>query len=289
MEQITRNVYTETKIRGCNPSIVFTSEGAVFIDTAQWITTLLEMREFAHQRGPIRYLINTESHIDHIFGNHWFANECPVIGHEKLKDTFWKIPASFNMTTYAYSVDVIQRQDPKGLPLMPSESEYIVNPPSITFSERMSFRLGQHTFELFYTPGHSDSNISVFVPEEKVLFVGDTVFSHCQTWLHTCDPDALFESLRFLSSLDADYVVPGHGPVVTKDYFYEQAAVVYEWLEAVAYGMAKGWSREECAQRISFAERCPVDIGQEEVMEYIQTANARVVYDYLSRKAGTVK
>ena len=135
------------------------------------------------------------------------------------------------MTTYAYSLDVIQRQDPKGLEKMPSESEYIVNPPSITFSDRMTFTLGKHTFELYYTPGHSDANISVFVPEEKVVFVGDTVFSECQTWLHTCDPDALFESLRFLQTLDADYVVPGHGPVVTKDYLYKQAAVLYEWLE----------------------------------------------------------
>ena len=32
MQQITKNVFTETEIRGCNPSIVFTSEGAVFIE-----------------------------------------------------------------------------------------------------------------------------------------------------------------------------------------------------------------------------------------------------------------
>ena len=91
MEMLTPNVYTETKIRGCNPSIVFTSEGSVFIDTAQWLSTLLEMREFAKKRGPIKYLINTEGHIDHIFGNHWFAGESLVIGHEKLKDIFWTV------------------------------------------------------------------------------------------------------------------------------------------------------------------------------------------------------
>ncbi len=284
MKQLTKNVYTETKIRGCNPSIVFTDEGSVFIDTAQWITTLLEMREFALKRGPIKYLINTESHIDHIFGNHWFAGECPVIGHETLKDTFWKIPPSFNMTTYDYSVDVLQRQDPAGLRLMPAEADYIVNPPSITFNDRMTFKLGKHTFDLFHTPGHSSANISVYVPEEKVIFVGDTVFSGCQTWLHSADPDDLFRSLKLIQSLDVDYIVPGHGEVVDKKYLYEQAAVVYDWLGAIAHGMAKGWSREECAARINFADYAPVDIGQEEVMDYIQTANARVCFDYLSAK-----
>jgi cyclase len=284
MQQVTKNVYTETKIRGCNPSIVLTEEGSVFIDTAQWISTLLEMRKFALERGPIKYLINTESHIDHIFGNHWFAGECPVIGHEKIKDTFWKIPESFNMTTYDYSLDVIRRQDPDMLGEMPSEKEYIINPPSITFSDRMTFKLGKHTFELYYTPGHSDANISVYVPEERVVFVGDTVFADCQIWFHSCNPDELFDSMRFLLTLDVDYIVPGHGPVVTKEYLYKQAAFIYEWLSAVGYGIARGWSKEECVERISFADRYPVDIGQEDAMDYIQTANVRVIYDYLSRK-----
>ncbi|MGI6331211.1 MAG: MBL fold metallo-hydrolase [Zhaonellaceae bacterium] len=284
MEKLTNNVYTETKIRGCNPSIVLTREGSVFIDTAQLITPLLEMREFALKQGPIKALINTESHIDHIFGNHWFAGECPVIGHKNILETFWKIPAAFNMTTYDYSLDIIKRQDPQGLPFMPKEEDYIVNPPNVTFSDQMTFRLGDHTFELYYTPGHSDANISVYVPEERVVFVGDTIFSECQIWFHTCDPDALFNTFHFLSSLDVDYIVPGHGPVVSKEYIKEQTGFIYEWLSAVAYGIGKGWSKEECVERISFADRCPVDIGQADAMDYIQQANVRVLYDYLMSK-----
>jgi len=284
MEKLTNNVYTETKIRGCNPSIVLTREGSVFIDTAQLITPLLEMREFALKQGPIKALINTESHIDHIFGNHWFAGECPVIGHKNILDTFWKIPAAFNMTTYDYSLDIIKRQDPQGLPFMPKEEDYIVNPPNVTFTDQMTFRLGDHTFQLYYAPGHSDANISVYVPEERVVFVGDTIFSECQIWFHTCDPDALFDTFHFLSSLDVDYIVPGHGPVVVKEYIKKQTGFIYEWLSAVAYGISKGWSKEECVERISFADRCPVDIGQADAMDYIQQANVRVLYDYLMNK-----
>ena len=105
MEQVTANVYTETNIRGCDPSIVFTSDGAVFIDTAQLLTKLLEMRDFAKKRGPIKYLINTESHIDHIFGNHWFANESLVIGHEALNDLFW-INVAAERDCYDESIDI---------------------------------------------------------------------------------------------------------------------------------------------------------------------------------------
>lgn len=282
MERVTNNVYTNTKIRGCNPSIVFTKEGSVFIDTAQWITTLLEMKEFALQRGPIRYVINTEPHIDHIFGNHWFAGVCPVIGHERLNEMFWKV-ADWD-DCYDYSLDVIKRQDAGALHLMPSKEEYIVNRPQITFSENMSFKLGEHTFNLYYTPGHSPSQICVHVPEEKVAFVGDTVFSGCQTWLHSADIDLLLKSLKFIGTLDADYIVPGHGPVVGKDYLKVQATFIYEWITAVGLGITKGWTLDECIARINFRDRCPVDIGQEEMMEYIQRTNVIKCYKYLTEK-----
>jgi glyoxylase-like metal-dependent hydrolase (beta-lactamase superfamily II) len=280
LEQVTKNVFTTTKIRGCNPSIVFTKEGSVFIDTAQWLTTLLEMKEFALQKGPIRYLINTEAHIDHIFGNHWFAGVCPVIGHEKLHEIFWQVPGDMN--AYDYSVDVIKRQDPGALHLMPSQKDYVFNPPSITFSDRMSFKLGDHTFKLYFTPGHSPSQICVHVPEERVVFVGDTIFANCQMWLHSGDIDQLVASLKFLGTLDVDHIVPGHGPVVTKDYLNVQLGFIYEWIGAVAAGISKGWSQDECIERINFKSRYPVDIGQDESMDYIQRTNVIKCYKYIT-------
>lgn len=286
MQQLTPNVFTETEIRGCNPSIVFTSEGSVFIDTAQWISTLLEMREFAKKRGPIKYLINTESHIDHIFGNHWFANESVVIGHENIAKSFWKIPPAFNMTTYDYSVDVIARQDPEALPLMPKEEDYILNMPQITFKDRMTLKLGDHTFELYYAPGHSDANIIIHVPEERCAFVGDTIFNKCQLWLHSAMPDELFKTLDFLATLDVDYIVPGHGPVCGKEVIYENKQLLYDWFSAVSEGIAKGWDVEECVKHISFADRFPMDLGQEDVMDYVQEYNVRVAYKYLTDQLG---
>jgi cyclase len=286
MQKLTPNVYTETEIRGCNPSIVLTKEGSVFIDTAQWVTTLLEMMDFARKQGPIKYLINTESHIDHIFGNHWFAGVAPVIGHEKLAETFWKIPPAFKQETYDYSLDIIRRQDPEGLKDMPSKEEYIVNPPQITFSDKMTFRLGDHTFKLYYAPGHSDANLIVYVPEERTAFVGDTIFKDCQIWFHSMLPDELMKTLNFLDTLDVDYIVPGHGPVCDKSAIYENKQFIYDWFSAVSEGIAKGWSKDECVERINFADRCPVDIGQADAMDYIQTHNVMVVYDYLTDKLG---
>ena len=279
MEQITPNVFTETKIRGCNPGIVFTSEGAVFIDNAQILTYFLEMFEFAKSRGPIKYLINTEPHIDHIFANHWFHGVCPVVGHELIERDFFLVPGT--MDGYDYSVDVLTRQDPEGLQHMPSRADYVINPPQITFSERMTLKVGEHHFHLHHTPGHADSQIAVHVPEERVVFVGDTVFSDCQIWLHSADIPALLKSLEFIKTLDVDHIIPGHGPVVTMEYIDQQIAFIQEWIDAVDAGKKKGWSVDECIKNIDFSERCPVDIGQAEMMEYIQRTNVQKCYALL--------
>ena len=70
-----------------------------------------------------------------------------------------------------------------------------------------------------------------------------------------------------------------------KECIVENKQFLYAWLAAVGEGIEKGWSKEECVERISFADRCLMDIGQPECMEYVQTNNVRKCYDYLMRKA----
>jgi cyclase len=58
--------------------------------------------------------------------------------------------------------------------------------------------------------------------------------------------------------------------------------MLLEWEAAVAAAVAKGWSREETVERVNFAERYPVDVGQEYMMDHIQTLNAASLYDKLT-------
>ena len=61
-----------------------------------------------------------------------------------------------------------------------------------------------------------------------------------------------------------------------------QRATLLEWTSAVAVAVANGWSREETVARVTFADRCPVDIGQGHMMQYIQTLNAGSLWDKLT-------
>jgi cyclase len=282
MQQVTRNVWTDTTLRGCNPSFVTTSDGVVVIDTPQLPTKAVAMRQEAESHGPIRYLVNTEHHVDHIFGNHWFRGAGTVVHHQGVHDRFMVVFP--DLDPFDYALEAIPTDDPDGAALVPDRETYYahLNRYGIVFTGDLTLHVGDHTFRLLHTPGHTPGQIAVHVPDERVVFTGDTVFSDCATWLMTSDVDQWVASLDRIRALDVDHVVPGHGPVTTLAYLATQRAMLLEWKAAVAAAVAKGWSREETMARVSFADRYPVDIGQGYMMGHIQTQNAASLWDKLT-------
>lgn len=279
MEHVSPNIRTETGWRGCNPSYVITDDGVVVIDTPQLPTRAVAMRQEAESHGPIRYVVNTEHHVDHIFGNYYFKGAGQVVHHQGVHDRFMVVFP--DLDPFEYAAEAIPTDDPEGAALFPDRDEYYADPNNgtIVFTGDLTLQVGSTTFELLHTPGHTPGQVAVHVPQERVVFTGDTIFCQCQTWLMTSDVDQWLASLERLLRLDVDHVVPGHGPVTTLDSLYEQRAILLEWQAAVAVAVAKGWSREETVDRVTFADRFPVDIGQGYMMNHIQTLNAASLWD----------
>ncbi len=286
MQHVTANVRTDTGIRGCNPSYVTTTDGVVVIDTPQLPTKAVAMREEAASHGPIRYVVNTEHHVDHIFGNYYFKGAGRVVHHQGVYDNFMVVGPILD--PFAYAAEAIPTDDPDGAGLFPERDAYEAEPNKgqLVFTGDLTLRVGDHTFHLLHTPGHTTGQLAVHVPEERVVFTGDTVFCEVQTWLMTSDVDGWLAALDQIAALDVDRVIPGHGPVTTTRYLATQKAVLFDWRAAVADAVAKGWSREETIQRVNFADRYPVDIGQEYMMDYIQRHNAGALWDQLSAPFG---
>jgi cyclase len=283
MERVTPNIFTNTKLRGCNPSFVTTSAGVVVIDTPQLPTRAVAMRKEAETHGAIRYLINTENHVDHIFGNWWFRGAGEVVNHQALYDIFMDPNAALD--PFAYALEAIPTDDPDAAPLIPDRDDYYANLPrgTVVFSGDLTLRLGGHTFHCLWTPGHTPGQLAVHVPEERTVFTGDTIFSGVQTWLMTSNVDQWIEALERIRQLDVDHVVPGHGPVVTLDYVMTQRAVLMTWKAAVADAVAKGLSREETIAKVRFDHKFgPVDVGQGYMMDHIQNQNAATLWDKLT-------
>ena len=289
MEQVTKNVFAETKIRGCNPGYVITSDGVVVIDTPQLPTRAVAMCKEVEARGRIRYLINTEHHVDHIFGNYFFKNAEKVIAHRETVKNFMVVTPQIN--PYEYAKEAIPTDDPQGAALFPDARTYFAAPnkPTIVIAGDTVLTVGDHTFELLHTPGHTPGQLAVVLPQERVMFVGDTIFNHCQTWLYTSNVEQWIRALDRLLEVDVDLIVPGHGPVCTKQEIYVQRAFLLEWVTAVAVAVGKGWSKEECLERISFMDRFPVDIGQEYMGPEVTKQNIIALYNQLTAKMPVMK
>jgi cyclase len=281
-EPVTPNVFTDTRIRGCNPSYVVTRAGVVVVDTPQMPSKAVAMRKEAEARGPIAYVINTEHHVDHIFGNYYFKGAGTVIHHQGVADNFMT-PTPI-LDPFDYAEEGARMTDPDGAGLFPTREAYFEDPnrAKIVFTGDVVLHVGDHTFNLIWTPGHTPGQVAVHVPEERVVFTGDTVFNDVQTWVMASDVEQWVAALNTISQLDVDKVIPGHGAVTDLRYLQTQKAVLLWWKSSVADAVAKGWSREETIARVNMRDRYPVDIGQEYMMDYIQRHNAGILWDKLS-------
>ncbi len=79
-----------------------------------------------------------------------------------------------------------------------------------------TIQVGDKTFRVIVTPGHSPGSVCLYWEEKKVLISGDTVFymGVGRTDLFGGNIEALAKSIERLSTLDIEYLIPGHGEML---------------------------------------------------------------------------
>jgi len=249
MIQVTSNLFVETGMTACNLGCLVTSAGVVMIDTPMKPSDACQWRDQATSRGEIRYLINTEEHMDHWMGSYFFPGL--LITHQATR-------AKLAKASREQPIGWVKSKEPQSSPLMES---YRVRLADLTFTDSMTLHLGEHTIQLFSLPGHSSGGIAVYVPQERVVFTTDIVFHKKKSWLQEADPEAWLASLKKLGELDVDVVVPGHGELCDKNYLREQASIVRQWIEAVKAAIQQGLSVDEAAAKIVSPDPYPKQLG----------------------------
>ncbi|MFH1251973.1 MAG: MBL fold metallo-hydrolase, partial [bacterium] len=224
--------------------------------------------EELNKKSKLVYLINTEHHRDHVIGNYFFS--VPIISHEKTREAILKLPMDS-------IVEKFKRHEPN---FMRSLEKYYLKVPSITYSDRLTLYLGEHTLELMHLPGHTAGQTAIYIPRERVVFTGDNIFFKVQTYIYQGCPEQWIDSLKKIESLDVDVIVPGHGAICDKSYISEQISFIQEWVETVKEAIRKGLTKEEAQAKISFLDRYPMDVGIPEERGFeVQRMNVGRLYD----------
>jgi glyoxylase-like metal-dependent hydrolase (beta-lactamase superfamily II) len=261
MRRVGPNSFTEIYFAGCNPSFIETSDGYVMIDSPQQPIDAVRWRERMEEKAPIRYLINTEPHGDHIAGNAYFTGGTVVVGHKKLQDCFDQY--LFAQGTTEEKRERMKQTDPDSVWLVGHPDYPASNKPTLTYTDEMTLNVGNHTFEIVHHPGHTAPQTSIYVPEEGVVFTGDNIFYKCRTWLQECDPWEWLDALQKIGALDVDVIIPGHGDPCGKPYLKEQAQIVENWVGFVERFVERGVAPDEILrEKIDATKYDPYPIGQ---------------------------
>jgi glyoxylase-like metal-dependent hydrolase (beta-lactamase superfamily II) len=184
-------------------------------------------------------VINTEKHFDHIGGNGFFRERgIDVRGHVgavRTPDEFQAEIAEIND-----SISNPARRE-RGEARAFFHGTHLVNPNRQIDSDTR-FDLCGCTVEILLTPGHTPGNLSVWVPDDGVLFTGDCLISEYLPNLDAGTPAdwrIWLESLKRIELLKPAIVVAGHGPVARGD---EIQAIVDTVRRVLIESIARGYS-----------------------------------------------
>jgi glyoxylase-like metal-dependent hydrolase (beta-lactamase superfamily II) len=169
----------------------------------------------AARSGNELLVINTEKHFDHIGGNSFFRQRgVDIWGHVAIQRTdaeFGAEIAEFNEGI----PNLVRRERQEARVFFGGTSLAL---PNQTLDADMHLELGNCRVEVLLTPGHTDANISVWVPDDGVLYTGDCLINGYLANLDAgmpADWRTWLQSLDRLAALRPSVVMAGHGPIAT--------------------------------------------------------------------------
>ncbi len=180
---------------------------------------------------PIKYLVNTHSDGDHVWGNQYFPQTVTFVAHENCRKEFFHKQRNGNESNWN----------------KPELAAYV---PSITFRDRMNIYIGAKKVELWYFGvGHTTGDIVVYFPEEKTAFIGDQIFLTRPQLIHSYKGGNSFGHVkaltRMLETLDAEKFCSGHSEIANRETIKEHINQMQKRQEKIKSLIEKDMSLEE--------------------------------------------
>lgn len=229
--EVTDGVYVAVGYGLANSILLEGDDGVVIVDTME---TLEEaeavMAEFAKivdfEAKPVKAIIYTHNHADHIFGALAFSEgrEVPVYAHattdyyiDRILSVYRPIIVVRSMRMFGNYLDdagLINDGIGPRLGYGPGSSLGVIRP-TVTFQDELEDEVAGIRFKLVHAPGETNDQLFVWLPDKKVLLPGDNIYKAFPN-LYTIrgtpyrDPMDWVDSLDKMRALEPEHLVPSH-------------------------------------------------------------------------------
>jgi alkyl sulfatase BDS1-like metallo-beta-lactamase superfamily hydrolase len=277
---VTDGVYQAVGWNLANTIMVEGNDGIIIIDVGETTShSRLVMEEFRKITDkPVKAIIYTHFHSDHICGTKAFVSEedvksgkVDIYAHENLmREQVYQsstVGAILSVRTgYSFGL-VLKKEDNEfmnhgiGPVAIPEYSTFMA--PTITFKDVLKTTIAGVEVELHYAPGEADDECIIYFPQKKVLCCGDVIHGPTLPNIHTIrgtrfrDPMEWVDSLDLLRSFKADFIAGSHArPIIGSDKVeeilrYYRDGIQYVHDQTIRY-MNKGLTPDELVEVVKF-------------------------------------
>ncbi|ASK61142.1 MBL fold metallo-hydrolase [Virgibacillus phasianinus] len=244
LETIADGVYAAIEKKGggafANAGIIDLGDQTIVFDTLNTQQAGEALRQAAEDvtGKPVSLVINSHWHGDHIHGNQSFP-ESKIVSSRKTRDKMAEMhPTKMkndkdNLDILHNKIDSMESEyaktnDPKLATDIDFQKEIAESLPTLelvlpqyTFQDEFSLHGTKRSVNILtYGGGHTLCDAILYLPEEKIAFLSDLLFvkSHPIFFPET-NLEQWAENLKKVDEIDIKTVIPGHGPVATKEEF----------------------------------------------------------------------
>lgn len=201
----------------CNVIAIATDGGLVVVDTSSTLTgktCAAQIEEWCTQTGrpfDVHSIVYTHGHLDHVSGVEPLttSRRTQVVGHRAVADRFDRY-----LLTGGYNGAINRRQFRIPGLEWPKRFRY----PDVTFERALELSVGGRRFSLRHDRGETDDHVWMWIEDCKTICTGDLFIwaaPNCGNPQKVQRfPREWAAALRKMATLDAELLLPGHGPPI---------------------------------------------------------------------------
>ncbi len=274
VETVADGVHVAIGYALANSIMIEGTDGVIIVDTTESLESARAIKaEFDKlTQKPVKAIIYTHNHADHIFGGPAFAgDDAPdVYSHaltsEKIEKVIGLLRPIIRKRSYrmfGLHLDETARTNAGIGPGLAQQKGSTVGllRPTHTFDDRLDVTIAGITLQLMHAPGETEDQLLVWLPKRKILLSGDNfykAFPNLYTIRGTTfrDPTKWVNSLDTMRYLEPEILIPSHtAPLIGKETIY---AALTDYRDAIQYlhdqtvlGMNKGLTPDEVVEEIA--------------------------------------